>query len=230
MADKPNVSPARNARIAIVDDHPIMPIMRAGLVTLISRDPRFEVCGEADDVAGGLKLIQSANPDIAIIDLALRDGSGLDLIRRMKTAKHPARVLVASMYEEALFAERAVRAGAAGYINKQEAGRNIVAALHTVLGGKMYLSENLASRILNQATVGRIPAGQDPVTQLSDRELEVFTMIGGGATSAEIAGKLHVSVKTIDTYRQRIKDKLDLKTAAELSREAMHWMLENAAK
>ncbi len=227
MPDKPTLTLGRKARIAIIDDHPIV---RAGLATLIARDPQFEVCGEADDVGGGIKLIQGTAPDIAIIDLALRDGSGLDLIRRLKTAKLPVRILVASMYEEALFAERAVRAGASGYINKQEAGRNIIAALHAVLGGKMYLSEKLASRILNQAMVGGISPEQDPVTQLSDRELEVFTMIGGGATSAEIAGRLHVSVKTVDTYRQRIKDKLDLKTAAELSREAMHWMLEKAAK
>ncbi|HEY3962927.1 MAG TPA: response regulator transcription factor [Planctomycetaceae bacterium] len=215
----------RRAKIAIIDDHPVV---RAGLATLIARDPQFEACGEADDVVSGMALIVKESPDVAIIDLALRNGSGLDLIRRIKAARHPVRILVASMYDEALFAERAIRAGAAGYINKQEAGRNIVGALHDVLAGKVYLSEQVSSRILSQAMTGRTPAEESPVGQLSDRELEVFTLIGSGATSAEIAAKLHVSVKTIDTYRQRIKEKLSLKNSAELSREAMHWALDQA--
>ncbi|MBI3861906.1 MAG: response regulator transcription factor [Planctomycetia bacterium] len=224
MTVRTTLPKTRKAKIAIIDDHPIV---RAGLATLIARDPQFEVCGEADDVAAGLALIEQASPDVAIVDLALRNGSGLDLIRRIKAGKHPVRILVASMYDEGLFAERAVRAGAAGYINKQEAGRSIVAALHALLSGKTFLSETLSSRILNQAMSGRAPADESPIGQLSDRELEVFTMIGNGATPAEIASKLDVSIKTVDTYRQRIKDKLSLKSSAELSREAMHWALEN---
>lgn len=215
------------ARVVIIDDHPIV---CCGLAALISRDPQFEMCGEADDVPSGIALIRTANPDIAIVDLALRNGSGLDLIRRVKAAKHPVRILVASMYDETLFAERAIRAGASGYINKQEAGRDIISALHEVLSGRMYLNQKFASRILSQTMTGCGPQCDDPITQLSDRELEVFTLIGGGMTSSEIAGRLHVSVKTVDTYRQRIKDKLDLRNSAELSREAMHWALEKTAK
>ncbi len=211
------------AKIVLVDDHPIV---RAGIAALIAREPRFEICGEADDVASGLTLIRKSEPDAAIVDIALRRGSGIDLVRRIKADKLPVRVLVASMYEESLFAERAMRAGASGYINKQEAGRNIVAALRDILAGKTYLSEKMSSRLLSQALAGLVPTEDDPVTALSDRELDVFTLLGGGTTSSEIAAKLQVSVKTVDTYRQRIKDKLGLKNSAELTREAMHWTLD----
>src|SRR5262249_54978876 len=194
------------------------------------RDPHFEVCGEADDVASGLKLISSVAPDVAIVDLALRNGSGLDLIRRAAATRPATRILVASMYEESLFGERAVRAGASGYINKQEVGKKIVGALFEILQGKMYLSEKLVSRLMRQAVSGK-PEGtpdKDPVATLSDRELEVFTLIGRGFTTAEIAAKLHVSVKTAHTYRDRIKQKLACDSAPELNREAIHWAIDHA--
>src|SRR5205823_1032023 len=133
--------------------------------------------GEAEDVESGLALIRKTSPDAAIVDIALRRGTGIDLIRQLKIEKLPVRVLVASMYDESLFAERAVRAGAAGFINKQEAGRHIIMALREVLGGKTYLSEGLSSRLLAQAIEGR-PADGDPIATLSDRELDVFTLIG----------------------------------------------------
>src|SRR5258708_6486778 len=151
MAEK-RTAQNRRARVALIDDHPIV---RSGLAALIARDPKFEICGEADDVANGLKLINSTAPDIAIVDLALKSGSGLDLIRRVTVRFPSVRILVASMYEEALFGERAVRAGAVGYINKQEAGRDIVGALHEILAGKMYLSEKLGARLMRQAIAGR---------------------------------------------------------------------------
>ena len=219
------LAPQRAARVAIIDDHPLI---RAAVASLIACEPRFEVCGEADDVASGVSLIRAAAPDLAIIDIALRRGSGIDLIRQIKAEKLLVRMLVLSMYDESLFAERALRAGAAGYINKQEVGRSIIAALTAVLNGKMYVSEELSSRLMTQAVAGRVATDANPVGVLSDRELHVFTLIGGGATLSEIAASLHVSVKTVNTYRQRIKDKLGLKSSAELSREAMHWTIDDA--
>ncbi len=213
------------AKVALIDDHPVV---RAGLAALISREPRFEICGEADDVTSGLKLVALTQPDVAIVDLALRNGSGLDLIRRIADRSPSVRILVASMYEESLFGERAIRAGAAGYITKQEAGRKIVDALHEILHGKMYLSEKLSTRLMRQAISERPARAGGPIAQLSDRELEVFTLIGRGETMAEIATRLHVSVKTAHTYRQRIKDKMAFQSAAELTREAMHWVIDNA--
>jgi DNA-binding NarL/FixJ family response regulator len=224
MPDTALLSAHSKAKVVIIDDHPIV---RAGFTALICRDPRFEMCGEADDVDSGVELIERLSPDIAIVDLALRNGNGLDLIRRVKASKLKVRMLVASMYDEALFAERAIRAGAAGYINKQEAGRRIVAALYDLLEGQVFLSERYSARILRQAVMGRPRSEESPVSRLSVRELEVFTMLGNGATAAQIAEKLQVSNKTVDTYRQRIKDKLLLTSSAELNREAMSWAVGN---
>jgi DNA-binding NarL/FixJ family response regulator len=211
------------ARIVIIDDHPVV---RSGFAGLVAREPDFEVCGEADDVASALIVLRKTRPDAALVDLDLRNGNGLSLIRKVAAEKLPVRMLVVSMYDESLFAERALRAGAAGYINKQAPGRQIIDALRGILNGNLYLSESLVSRSLLPATSGGTRSNEGPVGRLSNRELEVFTMIGNGLPPAEIAEKLRVSIKTIDTYRQRIKDKLWLKNSAELSREAMHWALE----
>jgi len=215
----------RKVQIALVDDHPVV---RLGLASLISRNPQFEICGEADDVASGLRLLGKDSPDVMIVDLALRTGNGLDLIRRIKARGHPVRILVASMYDESLYAERAVRAGASGYINKQEVGRKIVSAIEHVLEGKVYLSDQTSSRIVMRVMSGSSPGNSDPVSSLSDRELEVFRQIGKSLSTVQIAANLHVSVKTIETYRQRIKQKLGLETAAELLGEAVRWSLENS--
>jgi DNA-binding NarL/FixJ family response regulator len=215
----------RRAKVAIIDDHPIV---RAGFASLLSRDSTFEICGEADDVASGFALIERTRPDAVIVDLALRNGTGIDLIRRVKAGKIPVRILVVSMYDEHVFGERAARAGAAGYVNKQEAGRSMIKALRKLLDGKRYFSESVASRIHSQARSGSSPDEECPISQLSERELQVFSMLGHGILPAEIAARLRVSVKTVDTYRQRIKDKLFLRSSAELNREAMHWSLEGS--
>lgn len=215
--------PVPRAKVLIVDDHAIV---REGLVSLISRQANLEVCGEADGVADALKLLSTLTPDIVIVDISLPDGNGLDLVRRIKAAQPDVRILVASMYDEGLYAERALRAGATGYINKQEASRKIIAAIHCVLSRKVYLSRRMSDRLLTRLGTGDAPQGPS-ATKLSDRELEVFQLIGNGMQTVDIAAKLHLSVKTIETHRQRIKVKLGLSNSAELSREAAHWVLEN---
>lgn len=218
-----NPTRGKRIKIAIIDDHPLI---REGLCALISRQPDLEVCGEADDVATGVSLVESTRPDVAIIDISLRDGNGLDLIRRIHTGRPEIRMLVASMYEEDLYAERALRAGAHGYIRKSEAAGQIPAAIRRIVAGQMHFSDRIAARLMQQATNSRPTPRETAIAALSDRELEIFKLIGEGLTTAQIAAKLHRSVKTIETHRQRMKIKLQLETTAELNREALHWMLE----
>lgn len=221
------MSPAnarKRARVLIVDDHPAV---REALSLRISRQPDLEVCGEAVDVKEALHIVASARPDVAVVDLSLKNGSGLDLIKRMSDRDSPVRILVWSMHSEALYARRALRAGALGYITKDQATDKIIEAIRRVISGKVWLSEEMAERILERS-VG--PEGQEsarnPVDALADRELEVFRLIGEGVTTAEIAAQLFLSVKTVETYRDRIRLKLDLKNGAELARAAAEWVLE----
>lgn len=216
--------PDRPARVLIVDDHPIV---REGLGVLIARHGDLAVCGEAAGVAEALRLVDAAAPDVAVIDIALGEGDGLDLVRRIRARAAAVRMLVCSMYPESLYAERALRAGAMGYINKQEPAGQIIAAVRAVLAGRIYLSGAMAERLLRQSVGGRPAADRSPYEALTDRELEVFRLIGAGRTTAQIAAQLHRSIHTIETYRQRIKAKLALQTAAELARAAAHWVLEN---
>lgn len=217
----------RKIRVVIIDDHPLI---REGLSALLARDPQIEVCGEAEDVTSGVKLIETLSPDLAIVDISLQEGSGLDLVRRVRNGRSTVRILVSSMHDEGLFAERALRAGAAGYINKHEASGRILTAISEILAGKIYVSDRISSRMLRRGTQTGQPqltrSNDTAVSELSDRELEIFTMIGEGLATSEIAKKLHRSVKTIETHRQRIKEKLGLETGAELTREALHWSLE----
>lgn len=214
----------RAARVLIVDDHPAV---REGLGVWIARQPDLELCGEAAEVAQALALFDEASPDVVVVDLSLKGGDGIDLIKRIRARDDHARILVWSMYPETLYAERALRAGALGYINKQEPTGRIVEAIRCVLAGKMYLSRPLSERLL-RAAVGRGegPTGA-PDESLSDRELEVLRLIGRGRTTAEVADELHLSIHTIETYRRRIKAKLGLRTAAELSSAATRWVLEH---
>ena len=217
-------SRTRIARILIVDDHPIV---RDGLIAALSRKPELEVCGEAATIVDALALIDSQHPDLAIIDLSLADGSGLDLIKRIKTRNASVKMLVLSMSDESLYAERALRAGALGFLHKQEARGKLLEAIHQVLDGKIFVSETINERLLQQVMVGRQPLQKSSITALSDRELEVFELIGQGLGSSEIAQRLHLGIKTIETHRQRIKGKLDLKSGLELVRHATQWVLEN---
>jgi DNA-binding NarL/FixJ family response regulator len=213
------------ARVLIVDDHPAV---REALALRIGRQPDLEVCGEAGELAEALRLLADTEPDVAVVDITLRSSSGIDLIKRIKARDDSVRILVWSMHSELMYAERALRAGALGYITKDQDTDRIVEAIRQVLAGKVWLSEAMADRILNRA-VGARPEQmtRSPVEALADRELEVFRLIGEGVRTAHIAERLHLSVKTIETYRDRIRHKLDLSDGAELARFAAQWVLQN---
>ena len=194
---------------------------------MLSHKPGLEVCGEAATIIEALTLIDTQHPDLAIIDLSLADGSGLDLIKRIKARNVSTKMLVLSMSDESLYAERALRAGALGFLHKQEAREKLLDAIHQILDGKIFVSPIIKERLLQQVMMGNQPLQQSPITALSDRELEVFELIGQGLGSSEIAQRLHLGIKTIETHRQRIKGKLDLKSGLELVRHATQWVLEN---
>ncbi len=213
----------RKYRVMVVDDHPIV---RRGLGELVADEPDLEMCGEAEDVAGALQQLETNRPDIVIVDLTLKDGHGLELIQEIKSRNEHVKMLVSSMHDETLFAERALRAGAAGYISKQESPEKIIDAMRRVLRGEVYLSDRMANRLLHRIASGE-PVEKSPIESLSDRELEVFEMIGQGLSTKQIAGKLDLSHKTIETHREKIKAKLNLKNSTELSRHATQWVLES---
>jgi len=208
-------------KILIVDDHPLV---RAGFAQLIGDCPDLEVCAEAADMAEALKQIDSTHPDLAIIDLSLAGGSGLDLIEHIKARNRNILMLVASMHDEMLYAERVLAAGARGYINKQEAQESIIRAIRQVLGGKVYLSEAMTERMLS----GMVDAGPEKrdIDSLSNRELQVFELIGQGVPSGQIASQLNLSIKTIETHQAHIKRKLGLGSAHELNQRAIRWMMD----
>jgi DNA-binding NarL/FixJ family response regulator len=215
----------KRAKILIVDDHPAV---REALASRISRQPDLEVCGEAADLGEALRLIAETQPDVAVVDISLKTGSGIDLIKRIKDRNDSVRTLVWSMHSESLYAERALRAGALGYINKDQATDKIIDAIRRVLDGKVYLSDAMAEKMLHRAVgVGRKGVTAAPLDVLADRELEVFRLIGQGVKTAEIAERLHLSVKTVETYRDRIRQKLDLSDGTELAHYATQWVLEN---
>jgi DNA-binding NarL/FixJ family response regulator len=212
------------ARVLIVDDHPMM---RDGMVTQISNEPDLAVCGEADDVVAALRLVDELNPDLVIIDISLKTGHGIDLIKRIRERHPKLKMLVNSMYGESVYAERSLQAGALGYLSKQTARETLIDAIRTVLSGKIYLSPEMTDRIVKSRVGGMIEPGKSPIASLSDREMEVLTLIGQGNTSGAIAKQLHLSIHTIDTYREKLKSKLNLANGAELNRYAAQWVLEN---
>ncbi len=211
-------------RILIVDDHPLV---RAGFAQLIGDCPDLEVCGEAADMAEALRQVDLAPPDLVIIDLSLAGGSGLDLIEHIKSRDSNILMLVASMHDETLYAERVLAAGARGYINKQEAQDSIIRAIRQVLGGKVYLSEAMTERTL----AGMVDSHTEKrdIDRLSNRELQVFELIGQGVPSSQIASQLNLSIKTIETHQANIKRKLRLKSAHELNQHAIRWMMNQDA-
>jgi DNA-binding NarL/FixJ family response regulator len=216
---------AGRARVLIVDDHPVA---REGLAVQLVDQPDLEVCGEAEDVAGALALVETARPDVAVIDLSLRVGNGLDLVKRLRARVPAVRVLVWSMHQEADYAERALRAGALGYVHKGRATREIVEAVRCVLAGRVFVSPELSGRLLGRLVGGAGKrAGCRGVEDLSDRELEAFELLGQGLATRQVAERMHVSPKTVDTYRARIKAKLGLRTAAEVVRRATQWAVGN---
>ena len=215
----------KRARVLIVDDHPAV---REALAMRIGRQSDLEVCGEAADLSEALRLVADTQPDVAVVDISLKTGCGIDLIKRIKDRNDTVRMLVWSTHSESLYAERALRAGALGYINKDQATDKIVEAIRRVLEGKVYLSDAMVETMLHRTVGGgREEVTRSPLDALADRELEVFRLIGQGVKTAEIAERLHLSVKTIETYRDRIREKLDLSDGTELAHYATKWMLEN---
>jgi DNA-binding NarL/FixJ family response regulator len=213
------------SRVLIVDDHPAV---REALALRIGRQPDLEVCGETADMSDALRLVAETQPDVAVVDITLKTGNGIDLIKRIRDRNDHVRILVWSMHSESLYAERALRAGALGYINKDQATERIVEAIRRVLEGKVWLSETMADQMLQRAVgSGRQEVPDSPVDALADRELEVFRLIGEGLKTAEIAARLHLSIKTIETYRDRIRQKLELSDGAKLVHFATQWVLEN---
>lgn len=215
----------KRARVLIVDDHPAV---RMALAMLIGQQTDLEVCGEAADLSEALRLVADTQPDVAVIDISLKTGCGIDLIKRIKARNDRVSMLVWSTHSESLYAERALRAGALGYINKDQATDKIVEGIRRVLEGKVYLSEAMVETMLRR-TVGeeRKEIMRSPLDALANRELEVFRFIGQGVKTAEIAKRLHLSIKTIETYRDRIREKLELSDGTELAHYATKWMLEN---
>jgi len=208
-------------RIMIVDDHPLV---RTGFAQLISDTPDLEVCAEAGDMASALKQIDAVKPELAVIDLTLAGGSGLDLIEHIKARNSNILMLVASMHDESLYAQRVLSAGARGYINKQEAQEKIIQAIRQVLSGKVYLSERMTEKMLNNMISSTDE--KQGIEALSNRELQVFEMIGQGIAPGKMAKQLNLSVKTIETHQAHIKKKLGLTSAHELTHRAIRWVLE----
>ena len=212
------------ARILIVDDHPLM---REALATRVATEGDLEVCGQAADVSEALQQVAATDPDLVIADLSLKSGNGFDLIKQIKARSGHVKILIHSMYEESRCAEPALRSGAMGFISKLEAPRKIIEAVRQVLAGRVYLSSKMTERVLNRTVGGDRGTAGFPAESLTDRELGVFELIGQGQTTRGIADRLGLSVHTIDTCRERIKLKLNLKSGAELDRYAVIWVLED---
>ncbi len=211
--------PSKLIKVLIVDDHPIV---RQGISQLIDQEPDFDTCGQASSAQQALDLMEVYAPDILLVDISLDGVSGLELIKMLKVRYHMVPVLVLSMHDETLYAERALRSGAKGYVMKQEATEKVLIAIRQVLRGDLYLSERMQGKILQRVLNGD-EGGLSPIDLLSDRELEVFRLIGHGYATGDIARELMRSVKTVETHRAHLKDKLGLKNAAELTRFAVQW-------
>ncbi|HKQ48858.1 MAG TPA: response regulator transcription factor [Phycisphaerae bacterium] len=207
-------------RILIVDDHPVL---RRGLSELLRQQADLEVCGQMEGVAEAVRFCRAESPDLVLIDMSLKDGHGLDLIKELKTLRQPPKMLVISMYEQASYAERALRAGARGYLPKSEAADEIIAAIRTVLAGGVYVNKHMTEQLLHSMVGGPSGAGRAPEDVLSDRELQVFESLGQGLGTREISERLSLGYKTVDSYRQHIKQKLGLTDGNELIFRAILW-------
>jgi len=208
-------------RLLIVDDHPLF---RKGLEELIHSDANFAVCGEADNAAEAMEVIRKLNPDMAIVDLSLPGANGIELIKNIRAEFPSLPVLVLSMHDESLYALRALRAGADGYVMKHEAMANVIQAIREVFNGRPYLSPAMAAQVITKFAHRQAAGETDAVERLSDRELEILELIGKGNEVRQIAKLLHLSPKTVETHRAHIKDKLDLKNSREVARFALQWL------
>ena len=209
-------------KVFVVDDHPIV---RQGLAQMVNREPDLTVCGEAEDASTVLQAIVAVKPDIMIVDISLNGPDGLELLKNIRTRYPALPVLILSMHDESIYAERALRAGANGYIMKHEAAEKVLGAVRQILNHETYVSDRVASKILQRYISGSDSPKSSPLSELSDRELEVFRLIGKGHSTRMIAEELHLSVKTVESYQAHIKDKLSLKNGRELVQHAIQWVL-----
>lgn len=216
----------KRPRIMIVDDHALV---RLGLAQIIDAQPDLEVVGQAEGMADALRQLQATRCDLVIVDISLKDGNGLELIKHIHAIDASIKILVLSMHDETIFSERGLKAGATGYINKEEPPERVVEAIRAVQEGQIYLSPRMTTRIVSRAWGANSDVPATPVDALSDRELQVFELIGRGRTTRQIAEGLHLSIKTIETHRERIKDKLALRANMELIQCAMRWMFEQGS-
>jgi DNA-binding NarL/FixJ family response regulator len=208
-------------KIFLVDDHPVV---RQGIKLLVHQESDLEVCGDADSTQEALRSIEKLQPDVAVIDLSLKDSNGLELIKDLRIRCPKLLILVLSMHDESFYAERVMRAGARGYITKDEGAEKVIEGIRRLLKGEAYLSDKMASKMIYKLVDGRSAQTRSSVDCLTDRELEIFELIGSGLGTREIAEKLHLSVKTIESHREHIKDKLKLDGATELLKHAIQWV------
>ncbi len=211
-------------RIFIVDDHPLL---RRGLAELINREPDMMFCGEAEDSPTALQLINKLKPDLVIVDISLKGYNGIELIKNIKALDPKIQVLVLSMHDESVYAMRVLKAGAKAYVMKQEITEKVMEGVRRIRAGKVFVSERVASRMLDQVVVGGSPATESPIESLSDRELEIVNMIGSGLPTRDIASKLNISIKTVESHRARIKEKLNLDNAIQLVQFCVRWVEDN---
>jgi DNA-binding NarL/FixJ family response regulator len=216
-----NESDKKIHRVYIVDDHPIT---RQGLMALINAEPDLTICGETDNAPSAIEQIQKLEPDVALIDVTLKTSSGIELIKHLKALRPQMPILMMSMHDESLFAERALRAGAKGYVMKLESSDTILAALRRTLSGEIHLSEFMRDKMLHRIAGSDTSRSSFSMDTLSDREVEVFQLLGNGYGTRQIAARLNLSVKTIDSYREHLKLKLRLDSGTELVRHAIQWI------
>ncbi|MBB5317006.1 response regulator [Tunturibacter empetritectus] len=219
----PEQSHAGKKTVFVVDDHPLL---RQGLALLINQQRDLEVCGEAEEAQAAMQAISQKRPDIMIVDISLNGPDGLDLLKNIRASYPDLPILILSMHDEAIYAERALRARANGYIMKQEATEKVLIAVRRILGGEVYLSDRMANKMLQQYIGGSPAALHSRISTLSDRELEVFCLIGEGRGTREIAEELHLSVKTVETYQAHLKEKLRLHSGRELIQHAIQWKID----
>lgn len=220
------MSSAKKNRVLVVDDHPIV---RQGLALLINREPDLTVCAEAEDASTAMQSIPASKPDILVVDISLNGPDGLDLLKDIRTRFPELPVLILSMHDESIYAERALRAGAQGYIMKQEASEKVLLALRRILNREIYVSDRISNQMLKRFIGNSQRSRPASVSDLTDRELEVFRLIGEGHTTRQIADQLHISIKTVESYQAHIKEKLSLKSARELVQHAIQWSISERA-
>jgi len=220
LKKKQNKTDENKTQVLIVDDHPII---RDGLATIVNHERDMNVCGQADDAYQALKAVTELKPDIVVTDISLKNSDGIDLTKSIKIRYPRLPVIIFSVHDESLYAERALLAGAKAYLMKDAISENIIKAIRTVLSGEIFVSETISKKFLHKIAGDKAGTAKTPVENLSDREFEIFRLIGEGLKASKIAKRLHLSIKTIETYRSRIKEKLNLADAAELLRYSIKW-------